>query len=482
MSLCRTTKVPRKHSAILLFLILASLAGGGCKTYQQQSAHLYDLWRRGEVDKAADGYARMAQKKEYGKDQIIWKLEEATAERAAGKIGDSLTTFDAAEARIDEYERQAEVKLASETAAMVSNQANLPYRGKAYDKIMLNTYKALDYLELGNFNATRVELIRAYQRQQSALQENRRRIQRAMEQQKQDEHWRQASATENNPAFNRQMESLYSNLDQIKAYEGYVNPFTTFLDGLFHLYHFADLSDVSRARESFGRVIDLVGENKYLKADWSRADQAYNGAIRSPDQLEPMTYVIFETGRAPVRDQVRIDVPILFANVSYVGAAFPQLRFSYDYYKSLKVKGGRYEESTVPIASMDSIIAKEFKDELPLIITKTLVSSAAKAAGGYFVNQAVDRNSDPWVALLSRLGTAAIQAAVNIADLRTWTTLPKEFQYCALPTPEDGKIILQTPDGGLRSEINLPPGGFNLVYVRSISTSAPLLIARMSLR
>ena len=37
--------------------------------------------------------------------------------------------------------------------------------------------------------------------------------------------------------------------------------------------------------------------------------------------------------------------------------------------------------------------------------------------------------------------------AVNIADTRTWTTLPKEFQVCCFPTPPDGKIELLTPTG-----------------------------------
>ncbi|MEI9962930.1 MAG: hypothetical protein WDM76_17985 [Limisphaerales bacterium] len=36
---------------------------------------------------------------------------------------------------------------------------------------------------------------------------------------------------------------------------------------------------------------------------------------------------------------------------------------------------------------------------------------------------------------------------MNIADTRTWTTLPKEVQFCRIPTPEDRKIELATASG-----------------------------------
>ena len=37
----------------------------------------------------------------------------------------------------------------------------------------------------------------------------------------------------------------------------------------------------------------------------------------------------------------------------------------------------------------------------------------------------------------TRLATAVTQMAINIADTRTWRSLPKEFQYARLPTPEE---------------------------------------------
>ena len=48
-----------------------------------------------------------------------------------------------------DYAQKAKVRLGQEAGAMLSNQADLDYEGRAYDGIMLNTYKALNYLATG---------------------------------------------------------------------------------------------------------------------------------------------------------------------------------------------------------------------------------------------------------------------------------------------------------------------------------------------
>ena len=82
----------------------------------------------------------------------------------------------------------------------------------------------------------------------------------------------------------------------------------------------------------------------------------------------------------------------------------------------------------------------------------------------------------------AKIAMAAYQAAVNISDLRTWTTLPKEFQVCRIPTPPDRKIELATTNGGQTKTVTVAEGTYNIVYVRSISASGPLLISQIKLK
>jgi len=460
---------------LTFFLPLAAVLCG-CTTYQQQGLEMTTQWRAGNVQAAAAAYSKKAQSKAKSKDAIIWKLEEATALRVNGRFQESIEAFKQAEALIDRYEETARVKLSQEAAALLVNQALLPYEGRTYDKIMLNTYKALNYMNLGDIDRARVELIRAYQRQQDAVEINRRRIEKVQEEAAKRREKEIIQKAENDGQFKQQISGLSPDLNSLAPYADYVNPFTVFLDGLFFMATATGPSDLERARKSFERVMAFSPGNRYVANDLETVKQLLQGK-----RMPPTTYVIFETGRAPIREQVRIDIPIIITRVSYVGAAFPKLVMQPDYVTGLEVRGGNCVEKTALVCSMDSVIGREFKNELPIIITKTLVSTMAKATANYFINDAMERQ-DEVLGLLSRLLTAGAQAAVNIADLRTWTTLPKEFQYCRLPTPPDRKLTITTANGLQKTDYVLQDGVVNVVLVRSISPSTPMWITQFKLQ
>ena len=136
------------------------LLTAGCQTYQQQNRAIYQNWQQGNLTNAVIGATKMAESKTNSLDAIIWRLEQATVLRANGQYEDSNKAFDRAQEKIDDYAQRAKVSVSSEAAALMSNQANLPYEGRSYDGIMLNTYKVLNYLQLGEPERARPEIIR----------------------------------------------------------------------------------------------------------------------------------------------------------------------------------------------------------------------------------------------------------------------------------------------------------------------------------
>jgi len=457
-------------------VVVLALGVVGCSTYKGQNK-IAQHWQASNLAMAEKEASTKANKKADSKDSIIWRLEEAAVLRAAGKLQESNKSFDQAEERINKYAEEAKTKLGNEAGALRSNQANLPYRGRAYDGIMLNTYKAMNYLQLGDPDKARVELIRAYQRQQDAVEDNKKQIEKtqdAVAKQKAADKQKIEKAQEN-AKFKSEMDSSYGDLDKLKAYGDYVNPFTVYLDGLFFMASATGPSDLERARKDFERASSFASENKFVKADLEAMDGVLQGKA-----IPPTTYVIFETGCAPIRDQIRIDIPIVVTSVSYVGAAFPKLKPQEGYAPSLNVAGTGCSETTALLCSMDSVIGLDFKNELPTIIAKTLASTIIKAAAATAINEAArQQSSEAWLA--SKLITAGAQAAVNIADLRTWTTLPKEFQVCRIATPEDRKIEISTPSGQ-KMPVTIADGTYNIVYVKNISGSGPLLMSQMKLK
>ncbi|HEX7652716.1 MAG TPA: hypothetical protein VF607_04370, partial [Verrucomicrobiae bacterium] len=460
-------------------LALAGLAGllaTGCRTYEQKNKIIAD-WNTGNLPAAVEHAKEMADDNAKNKDAIIWRLEQGAVLRAAGKYEDSNVAFDQAQQQIDAYAEKAKVRVGQETLAFLSNQAELDYEGRSYDGIMLNTYRALNYLALGDIEKARPEITRAYQRQQDAVEANKKRIEDAQKSAEESKDKEAIERSKSDPEMTNRLASVTANLDGLKAYADYVNPFTVYLDGLYLLANAADASDLEHAHKSLERAASYAPDNTFIKQDLATADDVLAG-----QKLSPTTYVIYETGCAPVRGQIRIDIPIIISKVSYVGASFPTLKLQDNYSPILTINAGGASVVAQPVASMDSVVATDFKNDLPVVITKTVAATVVKAAAAYAINDAAGNSSGGQIAgLVAQVATAAYQIAVNIADTRTWTTLPKEFQVARIPTPADHKIDVATGTGQHASCV-VGDGLINVVYVKSINPGVPLIVNPFKLK
>jgi len=474
MKLFSTAKL---QNCVRLFLLAggAGLLATGCQTYQQQNKTVL-YWRQGNLTNAMVEATKQADHNAKNKDAIIWRLEQAAVLRAVGLYTNSNNAFDQAQLKIDDYAQKAKVRVGQETGALLSNQANLDYEGRAYDGIMLNTYKALNYLALGEVDKARPEIIRAYQRQQDAVEANKKRIAAAQDAAEKSKDKATIGKAQKDAKLQSQLSGATANLDSVKVYADYVNPFTVYLDGLYFLANAADASDLERAHKSFERVISFAPDNGFVKQDLAVTDELIQGK-----PLPALTYVIFETGCAPERGQIRVDIPIIISKVSYVGAAFPTLKFQENYTPSLTVADNATNVITSLVASVDGVVATDFKNELPVIVTKTIASTVIKAVAAYAANDAAKQAGGDLAGLFSQIATAAYQIAVNIADERAWTTLPKEFQVARIPTPTDRKIDLTTPNG-MKTSVTISDGAVNVVYVKSINPGTPLLVSQFKLK
>ena len=477
------TQGNRKSAIWRRFVFLLCVTGcfcAGCSNYNVQTQRIISCYERGNMQAAASSVTAEADSNGEGKDAIVWRLEQGAVLRAAGRLTESNHAFDLAEEKINKYEESARVSVSREALATVTNLKNLPYEGFAYDKVMMNTYKALNYLELGDFEKARVELNRAYERQKDAIYLNSKRIEKALEEGKKQNFNINVDAVNNNNRFQSQFDRYYAGLDQLKAYSDYVNPASVYLDGLFFMAQATGSSDLERARNSLERARVMAGENKFFQQDFETLKQRING-----QPIPATTYVFFETGLAPERAEVRIDLPLflIIPGVPYVGAAFPELRYRGNYASSLSVWHNGTKDTTELLASMDSVVGREFKNELPIIITRTIIASAIKAAATYGAYSGVTRggrdNAEAGFAVL--IAGAIFQATMNQADLRTWTTLPKEFQLCRFPTPADRKIELESPSSGTRVPVTIDDGLINVVWVKSVNNNSPLLVKQFKL-
>ncbi|HHT9114432.1 MAG: hypothetical protein HZC52_03395 [Planctomycetes bacterium] len=462
-------------------VFIMSLLGAGCASYTAQTQKVSQRWDMGNFQAAAIQITQEADKRGNSKDAIIWRLEQGAVLRAAERFEESNLAFDKAEELVNKYEEAAKMSVSREALATVTNLTTLPYEGFAYDKIMMNTYKALNYLQMGDSEKARVEFNRAFQRQDDAVHINTKRIEKAIEEGNKQNYNVDLAKVNRDGKFKSQFDNYYGDLDQFKAYAVYVNPLTVYLDGLYFMTHATGSSDLERSRKSFERVLGMIGENKYIRQDMETLQQVVNGK-----PISATTYVFFETGQSPEREQIRIDLPlfIITPGVPYVGAAFPKLKYRTDYISALNVSHDGKTEAALLLSNMDAVVAREFKNELPTIITKTLIASAIKAGATYGAYAgATDggrKNAGAGLAVL--IAGALYQVAMNQADLRTWTTLPKEFQFCRIPTPADRKIELDHPYSGRKTPVVIDEGVVNVVWVKSVNRNSPVSVMQFKLK
>lgn len=467
----------------ILFIVLGLLAlAPGCSNLTLRQAQ--DAYRSSDLHNAQEQIDKFVAREGDGVGRVIAYLEQGTVRRSRGDLPGSNDSFEIADDAIARFDEEADVSLSKETLAALTNLNSLPYKGYNYDRIMLNTYQAINYLELGEVDAARVELRQAYDRQNEAVERNASRIEAAEDAAKESQRREgerrtdgyDVSRAKQDRRFQASVEAQYAGLSKYRAYADYVNPFTEWLQGIYYMAEAADDSDLERARKSMERVLGMVPDNPYLKEDVETIEEVSRGG-----PVPATTYVVFATGTAPARDPVRIDIPLflLTNDVDYVGASFPRLIMNSNYLSKIHIYVGSETLQSHLLCDMDGVIAQEFKNELPIVITKTLIAAGTKAAIAYALKKSTEKENS-WLAVGTRVLASAYQVATNEADLRTWASLPKQFQYARFPTPESGEIEIDSP-GRTPIRVELKEGTVNVVMVRSINSSAPLQVTQFSL-
>ncbi|MFH1883269.1 MAG: hypothetical protein ABIL62_11220, partial [Planctomycetota bacterium] len=133
-------------------------------------------------------------------------------------------------------------------------------------------------------------------------------------------------------------------------------------------------------------------------------------------------------------------------------------------YLAAEVDGEDYE--TRLVSDMDRVVQTEFSKDFKGILTRAIISTTVKAVAQYAVEK-----QDSSASSLASLFVAAYSFATTAADVRIWTTLPKDFQIARFPKPKDGKLKI-TPPGSIPFEIDIPGCNNAIVYVRITANQA----------
>jgi uncharacterized protein len=391
--------------------------------------------------------------------------------------------LDLAERLMDEFEQQAEALSSSFPASRLAGPETPDFRCYASERIMGDTYRALNQLEMGNLSDAGAALTRAHKEQQEAVAQHQFAAARSMLWPHQLNSYFNEDAASQDPQFLQSYDRQYGPLKQqdLSGYSDYFNPFSEYLYGLYWMMEGATADERKQAAPVLKRVAEIT-DNAYIAQD--------AGLAARGDPVPSTTYVIFEAGIAPTRDEAHISYPLILdrtqkPHAEYVDAVFPVLVTHECKTGELTVvttDGVTYPSAM--ICDMDKVVAAEFKQELPILVTATLISSAVSRIDLEEVDNAMDAATlnDPLIRSIMKAIRNHVIEDFTHADTHSWRTLPKMFSVAELLTPRDRRISLTFSDGQKLEGINLQDG-VNFVWVKTLDTwSIPRIVGQFNLK
>ena len=392
-------------------------------------------------------------------EDLLWAMQLGAVERMRKNYQQSTQYFDRAEEMLKYYDEKSEI--GDTIGSIVASDNVTPYKGEEYDGVMINTYKALNFMAVGKMDLARVEFNRALDRQRRAKEkfsEEIGKLKSELEQKQQRNKFSKANVE--NPKTQELLAQKYPNLNNFEAYPDFVNPFATYLAGLY----FNLIGDYAKAADLLKESCGMVGDNPYIADDLATVEKILNGQAK----LENTVWLLFENGLGPVRKEFRLDIPLFIVTnrIKYVGIALPKLEFRDKAYSHLLANSDGRSYMTIPVADMDRVVQTEFKKDYKGILTRAIISATAKAVAQYAMQQQGGN-----AASIASTMMAAYSFASTAADVRIWTTLPKDFQVARFPKPKNGKLKI-TSSGCIPLDIYIPECNNALVYVKITKSQA----------
>jgi len=367
----------RKLFSLAVLGALLSLFSGGCNVPKAD----LEAFNKHFVICDYENSAVFAETKISGKEKprgedLLWAMQLGTVERIRGDYVKSTDCFDKCEAMLKYYDEQN--KLGDAIGSTVVNDNVVPYKGEDYDGIMINTYKALNFMAEGEMDLARVEFNRALDRQRRAKEKFNEEIQKLQSEidEEQEKNALAKSNVENTKTFEL-LAQKYPTLHSFEAYPDFVNPFATYMAGVF----FSAVGDYSKAIDLLKESYGMVGDNRYVAEDLKAVEEVLSGG----GQTENVVWVIFENGLGPVKDEFRLDIPLFIATdkVKYVGLALPKLKFRERAHPYIVVEAGDERYQSCLLSDMDRVVQTEFSKDFEVIMQRAIISATAKAVAQY---------------------------------------------------------------------------------------------------
>ena len=366
---------------------------------------------------------------ESGVDQLIFLLERANIKQCMGDFQGSNDDYEKAYSLIKDYESRPDYNIRaglSEGSALFTNETVIPYKGEGYEKIMLHVCKAINFIMLGDLDGARVEIRRLDERLKKEKKRHEDTI-AAADQKAREKNINNYQVSEINQRVLNSMGSTANLSSKVKSL--YLSAFGSYLSSILY-----DMDgDYNDARIDAVRVVEIVPNFEYAARD---AVVLGSENVRTPlgksgiDLRNRGEMVLFyQCGLAPVKQEVKIAIPVL--NVGVIATAFAVYQtIPTELHQAIIYIDGKEAGHTGILTDVEAQAIRTLVDNLPYTIVRAALRAATKGVTTYVVKEQFG--------IWGTLAASIYNVASESADLRSWLTLPKNIQGLKI-YPHEGK-------------------------------------------
>jgi hypothetical protein len=447
----------RKYSffkvGLFVPIVLICLLLSGCATYYQQNEVFNRYFTNGDLasaSKALDSEKASSR----NKNRALYLLNKGTLSWMQGDYNAATDYFNQADLFIEDQRKN----IGSEALALITNPGTKPYKPEDFENVMLNFYKALSYLEMGNMQEALVECRRVNEKLYGLN----------------DKYPKNHKNRYSDDAFAHTLMGLIYDAsgdannafiayrNAYKVYEeNYLNNFgtpapmqlkddllrTAHQTGLYEEYEFYKSKfgfDYTKTDKSKGSLVFIwLNGLGPVKDEWSINFTALNGRdgmLTLVNEQEGMNFPFF-VGDMDSRTRSS------FSNLDFVRVAFPKYRERLPIYSNANLE---LNDSTIyqleKAQDINAIAFKTLQDRMFRELANSLLRLATKQALESFT-----RNQDENLGALLSI----INAVTEKADTRNWQTLPHSIYYTRVSLDAgENKVNLKTtsPYGSVKNQ------------------------------
>ncbi|OFY12555.1 MAG: hypothetical protein A2X11_04325 [Bacteroidetes bacterium GWE2_42_24] len=461
------------------FLLLSTIfLLTSCATWYQKSQKFQAAVTTGNFKEAQKLIDKTRSEAE-GKNRFLYFTNAGWVYQMTGRYDTSNYWLNRADLYIEDYQKS----YGAEALALVTNPEVKPYAPEDPEKVMVNYYKAINYIEEGDMESALVET---------------RRI--------------NIKLNELNDKYGKR-KNRYSNDAFAHVLMGLIYDATNDYNNAFIAYRNAALVYDSLYTKQFGVTMPESLRQDLLRTSWlngfndelDRFQNQFNMKYKhDPLGERGQVVVLWENGFGPVKDEWSINFSIIhgggglvtfqsselgisfpfflggkssstsFGDLDFVRVAFPKYLVRPPVFNAATLSGGGLSKSLDKAQDVSALLVKTLNDRMLREMANSLLRLAAKKS-----LESVVRDQDKTVGALFSI----FNAVTEKSDTRNWQTLPAEIWYTRMMLPVGKqKITLSTSSGGgygkdYEIEVDIKKGKTTFVTFRSLEAGLPTSVS-----